>query len=138
MSAYFEKFTANGEASTINFYVALQGFLHMGFHIIDVNDPLHIPADDHESVVVGSINFIHQTLRQLGKTYPTELDYPPSLQSFLGRNIWSSTINQIDADASQWNVFVKPRGFSKKFTGRAIHKLSDLRGTGDQLYNTPI
>ena len=35
-------------------------------------------------------------------------------------------------------MFIKPRGLSKKFTGRVVETLSDLRGTADQEYNVPI
>lgn len=138
MRVYIENIPDNGNASSINFFVAKQGFLFMGFHVIEVNEISEVPINDIESVVVGSINFIHGVLNKMGKPYPKELDYPECLQPYLGRKIWASTINEIDANPEQWNVFVKPRGIAKKFVGRLVKHTGDLMDTGDQFLNTPV
>ncbi len=138
MRVYYEKMAQKGQISNINFYTALEGFTHMGFHVIEVDNVQDFPVDDTESIAVGSINFIHRALKHLGKNYPTDIDYPSSLHKFLGRNLQASTINEFDVDAANWNVFIKPRGQSKKFTGRVVKNLADLRGTADQQYNVPI
>ncbi len=138
MRAYFEKFTAKGDLSNINFYTAYEGFQYMGFHIIMIDDFKQVPADDNECVTIGSIQFITSVLQHIDKQCPVAIDYPDCLHQYLGRKLWTSTINEIDADVEQWNVFVKPKGFTKKFTGRVIRTLSDLRGTGDQLMNTLV
>ena len=130
--------TQQGLISNINFYTALEAFIQMGFHTIEVADEQQIPIDDKECIALGSINFMHKTLNLLGCSYPTDLDYPSSLHSFLGRELKASTINEFDVDTAQWNVFIKPHGQSKKFTGRVVKNLTDLRGTADQQYNVPI
>ena len=94
MRLYYEKMTQQGLSSNVNFHAAVEGFLHMGFHVIEVTDVHQIPSDDVESVVLGSISFVHAVLGNLGKTYPTDLDYPETLQPFLGRRVWASTINE--------------------------------------------
>lgn len=138
MRVYYEKIVQQGISANISFYTALEGFSHMGFHTIEVGAVNEIPITDLDSVAVGSIQFIHEVLHHLGKTYLTDLDYPESLRPFLGRKLWASTINEFDTDNTKWNVFIKPRGLSKKFTGRVVKNLSDLRGTADQEFNVPI
>ncbi|MGB0918179.1 MAG: ATP-grasp domain-containing protein [Flavobacteriales bacterium] len=136
MRLYTEKFKL-GDPTNISFYVGLEGFYHMGFEIIEVEDfeQLEI-SEDH--VFLGGIQFIHDALEKLEIQIPAALDYPTELEPFLGRKTWESTINEIANNPSNWNVFVKPKGLSKKFTGRYIKGISDLIGCGDQNMNTPV
>jgi hypothetical protein len=138
MRVYYEKLIGKGVSSNISFYTAIEGFTAMGFHMIEIEDVLYVPKDDYESVALGSIGFIHAALKHLGKTCPETLDYPTLLRFFLGRKIWEFTISQIDVDKTKWNVFIKPKGFSKKFVGRVVEGLADLRGTAEQQYDVPI
>lgn len=136
MRLYTEKLRL-GDPTNISFHVGMEGFHYLGFEIIEVDDIEQIEIlEDH--VFLGSIQFIHRALEKLQIAIPSALDYPSELNSFLGRRIWESTINEIANSPENWGVFVKPKGLSKKFTGRFIGNTRDLIGCGDQHMNTPV
>lgn len=138
MRAYIEQHTENGDPARINFHIATQAFIHFGYHIIETATAAEIPADDRECVAVGSIAYIKSALQHLNISLPSEMSYPESLRAYLGRKIWPSTIDEISNDPAAWNVFVKPQDELKKFTGRVVRHLGDLRSTGDQAGNTAV
>ncbi len=138
MRVYIERNKIKGDMSNINFNIAMEAFHTMGFHVIEVDHVADLPEIDTASVIVGSINFIHYYLQATGRAFPNSIDYPESLQSYFGRNIWTSTIDEIDGNPANWNVFVKPKGYAKRFTGRLVKSPADLVGTGSQGYNTPV
>jgi hypothetical protein len=137
MKAYFQQYKL-GYSSNISFYTAYEGFLQMGFEMLFVNEGTEIPTDATDYVVMGSVSFMQNALGRLGKHYPKFFDYPNELQKYLGRKIHEATINQLDANPQLWNVFIKPKGFTKMFTGRVVKGPGDLIGCGDQFTNTPI
>ncbi len=136
MKLYMENI-ALGEYSNISFYTALEAYYNMGFEIIKVEN-MNECVVQHDNVFLGSIQFIHNALNKLGLTIPEPLDYPSSLRKFLGREVWESTIDEIANNPNKWNVFVKPKGIAKKFTGRLIKGTNDLIGCGDINMNTPV
>jgi hypothetical protein len=136
MNLYIEKLI-RGEFSNISAYTAIEAFYNMGFEIIEVDsvESIHI-NDDH--IFLGSIGFIHKAFGLLNIQPPESIDYPDSLVEFFGRKIFSSTISQISNHPDEWNVFVKPKGHLKKFTGRLVRGTGDLIGTSDLEVDTPI
>ncbi len=136
MNLYSEKLV-RGELSNISAYTGIEAFYNMGFEIMDVTNPKDIQIkEDH--VFLGSIRFIHEALELLHIKIPEPLDYPDQLQAFFGRSIYSSTISQISNHPDSWNVFIKPKGSLKKFTGRLVTSTTDLIGTSDYEKDTPI
>jgi len=94
-----------GHHSHISFYTALEAFYLMGFEVIEVeNMDTLVVKEDH--IFLGSIQFIHKALDKLKIPIPEPLDYPESLKEFLGRKIWTSTINEI-ANNSEMECFCK-------------------------------
>ncbi|RYD88657.1 MAG: DUF4343 domain-containing protein [Sphingobacteriales bacterium] len=80
-----------------------------------------------------------RTFEHLGIQLPDEdMSYPESLRGYLGRNIWTSTADEIAADPTKWDVFIKPKSDLKRFTGKHIRGIADLRNIGDQGRNTPV
>jgi ATP-grasp domain, R2K clade family 2 len=137
---YMHLYTENlvrGEFSNISFYTGLEAFYNMGFeiHEIDNFENLEI-KEDH--IFLGSISFVHQALKLLQINIPEPFDYPGSLQNFFGRKIYTSTISKISNNPDLWNVFVKPKGVLKQFTGRVIRSTADLIGTSNYEFDTPI
>jgi hypothetical protein len=126
-----------GDYSNISFYTALEAFYSMGFEIIYQGEQEDLKVEE-DHVFLGGISFIHHALQQLNCIIPEPLDYPISLHPFLGRQIWESTINEIANQPDHWNVFVKPKGLAKKFTGRLVRNTNDLMGCGDTSMNTPV
>lgn len=136
MNLYSEKLV-RGEFSNISAYTAIEAFYNMGFKIIEAANPEDIQIkEDH--VFLGSINFIHKALEVLHIKPPAPLDYPDQLRAFFGREIYPSTISQISNHPNSWNVFIKPRGSLKKFTGRLVRSTADLIGTSDYETDTPV
>ena len=54
-------------------------------------------------------------------------DYPEVLKPYLGRTIWTDTINSINSNPDKWEIFVKPVK-DKVFTGKLIKKPVILGG----------
>lgn len=136
MRLYQEKIKI-GRTANISFYTALEGFFAMGFEVIEVDNPENIEIEKYH-VFVGGISYIHKTLQKLNIPVPKPFDYPESLKPFLGREIWTSGINDIANNPENWNVFVKPKNISKKFTGRLVTSTKDLIGCGDLNENTSV
>lgn len=64
--------------------------------------------------VAGYIGDVFRGLKKLGRPIPEPIDYPEPLIDFLGRRIWSGTLD--DVTRSPQRVFVKPKE-QKAFTG---------------------
>lgn len=137
MILYSEKLRP-GIYSNITFYAAREAYFNMGFDIREITSANELEIIEPDNLFLGSIRFMQEALVRLNKPIPEPLDYPESLRTFLGRTITESTINEIANDPSAWNVFVKPKGFTKKFTGRLIRGTKDLVGCGDFEMNTPV
>lgn len=126
-----------GHYSHISFYSALEAFYMMGFEVIEVKD-FDTLLIEEDNIFLGSIQFIYKALDKFNVPIPEPLDYPESLRAFLGRKIWTSSINEIANNPEKWDVFVKPKGYAKKFTGRLVQSTTDLVGCGDLKMNTPV
>jgi hypothetical protein len=126
---YTEKIV-RGDASNISFFAGIEAFYHMGFEIIEVQN-LEGLSVEQDHVFFGSISFVQSALKKLNFEVPDHNDYPESLSKFYGRKITQSTIDTISNNPDLWNVFVKPKGKLKKFTGRHIKTTYDLIGCGD-------
>ena len=136
MKLYTEKII-RGDASNVSFLAGIEAFYHMGFEVIEVQNFEDLTIDQ-DNIFLGSINFIQTALTKLDIEIPEHNDYPDSLSKYYGRKITESTMDTISNNPELWNVFVKPRGKLKKFTGRHIKSTFDLIGCGDQESNTPI
>lgn len=137
MKLYSQKLRP-GIYSNITFYAAREAYFNMGFDIEEIESPDELEHIEQDHLFLGTIQFMQTALRKLGIEVPPPLDYPESLKAFWGRSITESTMNEIAADPNQWNVFVKPKGYTKKFTGRLIRSTKDLVGCGDTEMNTPV
>lgn len=139
MKAFVQQIT-KGLVNNGSAFSAGEGLKQMGWEVeyfsayADIKD-----RDlDPEVMVVGGIGEVRQRLQDLGCVIPDEINYPESLRKYLGRKMWTTTINQIANDPSQWNVFVKPMFHSKKFVGVVVRSVGDLVGCGDQELDTPV
>ena len=93
------------------------------------------------NVYVGEIDYIDQCntiFAKFGVT-PSIPDYPSVLKPFLGRDIWTDTIDSISSDKEKWSSgwFVKPKR-NKAFTGKIISSISDLMGCGNHSENYEV
>lgn len=92
------------------------------------------------AVVAGRLPFVLAALRQLGREVPAPLDYLGASQEVLGRRVWPSTLAGVRAavERGDGDVFVKPRGVAKSFTGRVVTSPEDLLGIRVSSPKTPV
>ncbi|OJT17469.1 hypothetical protein BO221_46030 [Archangium sp. Cb G35] len=96
---------------------------------------------DRETLVAGDVPSVLGALAQLGLEPPPTNDYPRSLELFLHRRLWTSTVRSLVAgieDSSSPPVFAKPRGRKKRFTGHVFGTQEDLLYLQRASLNTPI
>lgn len=135
MKVYVQSYE-NGVPHNYNFANAMSGFREMGFEIVPFHTPEQLDKSDPQDVVVGYVGTVRYKLAQLGIPVE-ELDYPEELQEFLGRKVWSSTMNTIAHSPDLWPVFVKSQE-DKQFTGNVIRKVKDLIGGGTENADSPV
>lgn len=126
-----------GEPSNVSFYAGIEAFYNMGFELVEVTNFDQLAVAEN-NICFGSIDFVQKALVKLGFKVPEHNDYPPSLAEFYGRKIYAATIDEIANNPESWDVFVKPKGQLKKFTGRHVKSTFDLVGCGDRENNVPV
>jgi ATP-grasp domain, R2K clade family 2 len=83
---------------------------------------------DNETLVVGDNPTITTALKRIGFNYTNDA-YPKSLEKYLGRKVWETTIRKLTSQASfkeVSGVFVKPKSKAKLFTGFVINSDYEL------------
>jgi hypothetical protein len=84
---------------------------------------------DSESLVVGDIPCVLGALKQLSIPEPQPNDYPDSLNKFLHRRIWRSSLSELELELRGIRfppTFIKPEGRRKRFTGCVFESEYDL------------
>lgn len=116
---------------------AVYGFREMGFEIITYNslDEIYDKVTS-EDIVLDYIDRVKTVLNKFG-VVPICPDYPKELDKFLGRRIWTDTINHINTNPDLWGIFVKPFK-DKAFTGKVINSIKDLIGCGSSTENYEV
>lgn len=127
-----------GEWLNSSCFAAAEGFCSFGWEVVPFQANHPPPSEDPTAVVVGGLGHVESALRALGCAVPAADDYPTALHPFLGRRLWSSTLNAVAADPAQWPVFVKPQRARKQFTGVLVRRLGDLIGCGRDGEDLPI
>lgn len=115
-----------GDFFNVNAYTAAKGFEHFGWEVSRYTDVAAIDNRDPNAVFVGGIGNVRQRLQQLGIDPTYELEYPATLQPFLHRKVWQSTLETLKQEPT-WNVFIKPIQ-TKLFTGKVIRRFGDFIG----------
>jgi hypothetical protein len=86
-----------------------------------------------ETFAAGGMDSVHGAMRQLKIEIPLPNDYPKSLQPFLRRKVWRSTLGAAEyaiVDAAGEPLFVKPSDRRKNFVGRTFASIDDFREIG--------
>lgn len=118
---------------------AMYGFREMGAEIV----PYHTIDEIYDLVIKDDIvlDYIDQCKAIFNKfgVMPNIPDYPKEMESFLGRKIWTDTIDSISNHEEKWSAgyFVKPKR-DKAFTGKIISSISDLIGCGNHSENYEV
>ena len=136
MKAYIQCSKINHLPSSDNFYKAYLAFYEMGFDTQFFETPEELLKSKLEDVIVGYVGTVRFRLKQFGITTP-EMDYPEELTGFLGRKVWSSTINHINFHPELWPLFVKSVE-DKEITGVVVKTPKDLVGCGTCGIDRPV
>lgn len=125
MKAYIQT-NEQGDFFNTNAYVAAKGFDFFGWEINRYVNADEIDDPDPSAVLVGGIGNVRRRLARLGLAQQGELEYPASLETYLGRRVWKSTLREV-LQQKEWNLFMKPV-HTKLFTGKVIRKFGDFIG----------
>ena len=89
-----------------------------------------------ECFICGDMDVTHGAMKQLDVEPPLPNDFPPSLEPYFRRKLWRSSIRSLEQALEQGReVFAKPAGRRKRFTGRVFSSPGDmyyLAGTSAQ------
>lgn len=107
-------------------YTAYNGFTALGFECIPFTEKAELDYICRDDIVVGGIGMVNYRLNKLGIEVPS-IDYPEELKSYLGRNIWTDTLSNVQANFENKPIFIKPL-IEKAFTGKVVSKFSDFIG----------
>lgn len=110
-----------------NVFCAFYGFSILGWEVIPFTAdemPEYITRGD---VVVAGISTFKKAVSQMGLECPEVMDYPPELEEFYGRKIWSNNLKDVYMSQDKWPIFVKPKQ-QKLFTGKFIQSTRDVIG----------
>ena len=123
MIAYIQQ-NRFGDAFSESAKIAKQGFESLGVDVVKFNQISEIINLNKEDIVVGGVASVNQAFNR-HNVVPNSLEYPKQLRNikFLGRHIWTSTIECI---VGENNIFIKPLDGLKAFTGFVKSELSDL------------
>lgn len=131
MKVHIQK-AGDGDFHNPNAFLAFDGFRKMGWEVAYYQHGRDLTGNALDEVVVGYIDDVKSALYNLGIRELPSLNYPEELTEYLGRRIWTSTINTIANNPHLWNVFVKPIHDLKQFTGVWVRSAKDLIGCGNQ------
>jgi hypothetical protein len=133
----YAKVRSNGEYHSHNIAHAVFGFMEMGFEIkkYEKIEEIYNLVTDVDIV----LDYIDQCLTIFNKfgVRPELPNYPECLKSYLGREIWTDTIDSINSSPNKWGIFVKPVK-EKAFTGKVINSPADLVGCGSCYENYEV
>ena len=91
--------------------------------------------------IAGDVDTMFTAMKQLNINYEYN-DYPKSLNKYLHRKIWESSIKDIKAELFNEfiinPIFIKPKNKLKKFTGFIIKSIDDLNKINNAGDNTKI
>lgn len=128
-----------GEFYNVNAFVAYEGFTLLGWEIIKFYEMKDIKDNHLEDIIVGGIGNVRKRLEILGiEKNQGEIDYPDSLSAYFGRKIWTTTIQELFENNQNWNVFVKPKDITKKFSGKIVKNYKDFIGLMEEDSNTNV
>jgi hypothetical protein len=91
-----------------------------------------------EIVVHGTIPVVQRVLEELNVSLADVEDYPASLEQYLGRRVWLTTLGEVRDCEELWPVFIKPYQFRKAFTGHVVTRFADLLETNTLPDSFPI
>lgn len=134
MKAYIQ--CKNGMPRMTSTFSAWLGFEEMGIEVFPFERSEELAVCEREDIVVAGIGMVRSRLRSLG-VGTDEINYPEELRPFLGRKLWTTTIEHVSHEVDSWPLFVKPVE-GKRFTGGVVASTKDLVGKGCSGEDSPV
>ena len=120
----FIKTSMLGIPETETEFVAWQGFQALGYKPVFFEDEKELEGCRPDDLVVGGVSLTNRIMASYGITIP-EYDYPEELTDYLGRRIWTDTLDSVLSRPESWPVFVKPVK-DKVFVGFVLQTEKDI------------
>lgn len=80
-----------------------------------------------ECFICGDMDAMHGAMKHLGIEVPIPNDFPKSLEPYFHRRVWRSSVAALESALYDGReVFAKPAGRRKLFTGRVFQSPSDM------------
>ena len=114
--------TVGGRPFTEECAVAQRGFEKLGIECMPFSNNDVLDTAQREDIVVGGMLVTGHALATRGVTPPV-IDYPKSLARFLGRTVWSATVDEIKPQ--DLPMFIKPLD-EKELPGIVVNTMADL------------
>lgn len=84
---------------------------------------------DIRSFICGDMDAMHGAMKQLGIEPPEPDDFPTALEPFFHRHVWRGSLASLETAVDNGReIFAKPAGRRKLFTGRVFSSPDDLYG----------
>lgn len=115
-------FSLNGKPWNNECEVAMQGFRKMGIETVLFSNTDQLQQADKEDIIVAGMMVTSSYLTDLG-IEPAVINYPESLHKYLGRQIWTTPVKNLDKQLIPY--FTKPLS-EKMAPGMVIRSLDDL------------
>lgn len=132
----FVKVNSEGFPETETEYTAWQGFQELGYKPLFFRNEMDLRGCRPDDLIVGGISIIKMKLAEWGIEVP-EYDYPFELMKYLGRRIWTDTLDSVLSDNTEWPVFVKPVK-DKVFTGFLLRSENDIPRLREAKKDEPV
>jgi hypothetical protein len=104
---------------------AADGLKALSYEIVRVDGAFNTYNLTTKDVVAGGLRFCRSALAFLGRAMPSISDYPDSLNGFLGRRVWKSTLSAVPSEI--FPVFCKPV-VPKQWKARVLRNFGDYEG----------
>lgn len=86
--------------------------------------------DPERTIVYGAVDIVREALVRAARPQPPNIDFPLSLESFLGRRMSQTTMGEVrfweESTPERLPVHVKPRDRHKLFKGVVVRAFADL------------
>lgn len=126
MKAYIQADQRTKLPSSVNNFVAMEGFRQLGVETVLFYTDKELEDAQKEDIIVGGIGIIRKLIKARGIS-GREINYPDELKKFYGRKIWQLNTERFLKSAMNLPVFIKPV-IGKLFTGFCCRVFGDLIG----------
>ena len=86
-------------------------------------------SNTDDTIVYGSVAVVRDAITRAGRPDPPNLDFPASLDRFIGRSVSETTMGEVrrwERENERLPVHIKPRDRHKLFAGKTVSAFRDF------------